>query len=62
MKKDKKTNNNLQNTTKKIKARAIRTPQTTGDELPCFGTVRSSCSNSGARHVTFATNQVKIHE
>ena len=43
-KKDKRTNNDLQNTTQKNKARATRTPLKTGDEFRCSGRVSSACS------------------
>ena len=49
-KKDKRTNNNLQNITQKTKDRATRTP------------LKSSCSTSGTNHVTLATNVMISHE
>jgi len=42
MKKDKTTNNDLQNTTQKTKDWATRTPLKTGGELRCSGRVRST--------------------
>ena len=50
-KKDKKTNNDLQNTTQKGKDRAARNPLKTGGELRCSRKVRSFCSTSGIRRV-----------
>ena len=58
MAKRKKTNNDLLNTTKKIKDWEQRTPRKTGGELMCFGTVSSSCSTSSIRRVTLDTNPV----
>jgi hypothetical protein len=51
-KKDKKTNNDLQNTTHKTKERVTRTPLKTGDEHRCSGWVGSSYSTSGTRRNT----------
>jgi hypothetical protein len=48
-KKDKGTNNNLQNTTHKTKDRATRTQLKTVGELMCSGRLNSSSSTSGNR-------------
>ena len=53
-KKDKRINNNLQNT----KVRATWTSLKTGSELRCSGRVGSSCSTSGTRRITLVTNTV----
>jgi hypothetical protein len=45
-KNDKRTNNNLQNTTQKTKDWSTRTPQKTGDGLRCCGWISSSCPAS----------------
>jgi hypothetical protein len=45
-KKDKGTNNDLQNIAPKTKDRVTRAPLKTGDELRCSGRVGSSCSTS----------------
>ena len=50
-KKDKRTNNALQNTTQKTKDRATRTPLETGDEIRCSRMVGTSCSISDTRRV-----------
>jgi hypothetical protein len=47
--------------THKTKDRVIRTPQNTGDELRCSGSVISSCSTSGTRRVNLVTNTVISH-
>ena len=52
MKKDKRSNDDLQNTTYKTKDRATRNSLKTGSELR----VISSCSTSGTRRVNLATN------
>jgi hypothetical protein len=54
--KDKRTNNDLQNTTQKSKDQATWTPLRTGDELRCSGRVYSSCSTSD----TLVADLVKI--
>ena len=51
-KKDKRTNNDLQSTTHKVKDQATRT----GDEHMCSIKVSRSCSTSCARRVTLDTN------
>jgi len=51
-KKDKRTNNDLQNITQKTKDRVTRTPLKTGGELGCSGWVSSSCSTRGTRRIT----------
>ena len=43
-KKDKRTNNNVQNTTQKTKDQATRTPLKTGCDLSCTGRVSNSCT------------------
>jgi hypothetical protein len=55
MKKDKRTNNDLQNTTHKTKDRVTRTPLKTGGELRCSGRVGSSCFTSGISRVNLVT-------
>jgi hypothetical protein len=62
MKKDKRTNNDLQNTTHKTKDRVTRTPLKTGGELRCSGRVGSSCFTSGISRVNLVTNTVISHE
>ena len=56
-KKDKRTNNDLQNITNKT-----RTPLKTAGEPMCSGRVGSSCSTSGTRRVNLLTNPVISHE
>jgi hypothetical protein len=58
-KKDKRTTNDLQNTTQKTKDRA---PLKTKGELRCYGRVSTSCSTSGTHSVTLVTNPKKCHE
>ena len=53
--KDKRTNNDLQNTAQKTEDRVARTPQNIDYELRCSGRVRSSCSTFGTL-VTLVTN------
>ena len=55
-KKDKRTNNDLQNKTQKTKDRATRTPLKIECELGCPGRVNSSCSTCGTRRFTLVTN------
>jgi hypothetical protein len=55
-KKDKRTNNDLQNITYKTKDRVTRTLLKTEGELRCSGRVSSSCSASGTHRVTLVTN------
>jgi len=54
-KRDKRTNNVLQNTTQKTKDRTKQIPLNTGGELRCSGRVRSSCSTSDTRRVNLFT-------
>ena len=54
-KRDKRTNNNLQNTTQKTKDRAARTPIKSVGDLRCSGRESSSCSNTGTRRVILLT-------
>jgi len=61
-KKDKRSNNDLQNTTQKTKDRGTRTQLKTGGEHMFSGTVSSSCSTSDIRRVTLATQPVISHE
>ena len=56
--KDKRTNNDLQNKRQKTKDGATPTPQKTGTELMCSGRVNSSCSTRGSHRVTLVTNPV----
>jgi hypothetical protein len=58
MKKDKRTNNDLQSITLKTKNRATRTTL----KLMCSGRVSSSCSTCGTRCVTLVTILVISHE
>jgi hypothetical protein len=62
MKKDKRTNNDLQKITHKTKDRVRRTPLKTRGELGCSGRVSRSCSTSGTRRVNLLTNPVISHE
>jgi hypothetical protein len=50
-KKDKRTNNDLQNTTQKTKDQGTRTLLKIGGEHRCSGWVSSYCSTSGTRRV-----------
>ena len=59
-KKDKRTNNNLQNITQKTKDRATRTPLKPGGELRCTERVNNFCSTCDTRRVTL-TNPVISH-
>ena len=61
-KKDKRTNNDMQNITHKTKDRGTRTPLNIGGKLRCSWRVGSSCSASGTRRVTLVTNPVISHE
>ena len=61
-KEDKRTNNDLQNTTHKNKDRATGTLLKTRGEHRCSGRVVSPCSTSGTRRVTLVTNPVISHE
>jgi hypothetical protein len=61
-KKDKWTNNDLQNITHKTKDPATRTPLKTGGEPRCSGKVSSSCSTSDTRCVNLVTNSMINHE
>ena len=58
MKKTKRTNTDLQNTTQKTKDRVTRIPLKTNAELGCSGATGSSCSSSGVRRITLVTNTV----
>ena len=60
MKKDKITNNDLQNTTQKTRDRAKRIPQKTRDELMCSRRINSFCSTSDTCHVTLVTNPLNM--
>jgi hypothetical protein len=57
-KKDKRTTNDLHNTTHKTKDRVTRTPLKTGVELMYTGMVSSSCSTSGIRRVIFSMKKM----
>jgi hypothetical protein len=59
---DKRTNNDLQNTTQKTKNRATRTPLKTGGELLCSGRVSSFRSTSDTRRVTLVTKPMISYE
>jgi len=48
--------------THKTKDRITRTPLKTGVEVRCSRMVSSSCSTSGAGHVSIAKNPVISHE
>jgi len=54
-KKDKRTNNDLQNVTHETKDRATRTPLKTGGELRCSKKVCNSCFTCGTRRVSSST-------
>ena len=56
--KDKKTNNDLQNTTHKTKDGATTNPTKRRGELRCSGRVSTSCSTSGTCRVNLITNLV----
>jgi hypothetical protein len=60
-KKDKRTNNDLQNT-HKTRDLVTRTPLKTGGALVCSGRIGSSWSTSGTRLVNLVTNPVISHE
>jgi hypothetical protein len=62
MPEEKKTNNNLQNTTQKTKDRARQTSLKTRGEPRGSRRVGSSCSTSGTRCITLVTNLVMSHE
>ena len=62
MPEEKKTNNNLQNTTQETKDRARQTSLKTGGEPRGSRRVGSSCSTSGTRCITLVTNLVMSHE
>ena len=55
-KKDKRTNNDLQNIAHKTKDRVTRTPLKIEGDLICSRKVSSSCSTIGTRCVTIVTN------
>ena len=59
-KKDKRTNNDLQNITHKTKYRLTRTPLKTGGQLMCSGGVSSSCSTSGTRRLICCVNNLLL--
>ena len=62
-KKDKRTNNDLQNyTEKQCQDRVSRTPLITRDEGRCSGKVGSSYSTCDTRRATLVTNPVISHE
>ena len=60
--KRKRANNDLQNTTQKIRDRATQTPLNTGVEFSSPWWVCSSCSTSGTRRVAPVTNPMISHE
>ena len=60
-KKDKRTNNDLQNIHIKTKDQVTRTPLKSRDELGCSGNVSSFCSTSGTRRVNLITNPMISH-
>ena len=61
-KKNKRTNNDLQNTTQKTNDRATINPLKIVGELRCSGKVISSCFPSGICYVTLVTNLVTSHK
>ena len=61
-KKNKRTNNDLQNTAQKTEDQATRIPLKTLGELRCSGRVGSSNSNSDTRCITKVTKPVISHE
>ena len=61
-KKDKRTNNDIQNVHKKTKDRVTPTLLKSGGELRCSGRVSISCSISDTRRVNLVTNPVIRHE
>ena len=60
--KEKRTNNDLQNTTQKPEYRETWTPLRTGDEHICFGRASSSYSTSGTHRIFLVTDPVTSHE
>ena len=60
-KKDKRTNNGLQDFTQKTKDPATWTTLKIGDDLSCSGRVRSSCSTCGIHRVAFVINFYNIY-
>jgi hypothetical protein len=54
--KNKRTNNDLLNTTQKTNDQTTRTPLKRGGEFRCSGRVGSSCSTVGTRRATLVTN------
>ena len=60
--KNKRTNNDLQNTSQKTKDQATRTPLKGEGELMCSGRVCSSCSTSGIHCATLVIKPVISHE
>ena len=61
-KKNKWTNNDLQNKHIKLKIEQHETPLKTGRELRYSGRIGISCSTSGTRRVNLVTNSVISHE
>ena len=59
---DKRTDNDIQNTTQKTKYRATRTSLKPGFTLRCSGRKTRYCSNSDTCRVILATNPVISHE
>jgi len=60
--KEKRTNNDLQNTTQKTEYREIWTPLRTGDEHRCSGRISSSYSTSGTHRISLVTDPVISHD
>ena len=61
-KRDKRTNNDLQNITQKTNDQSTSTPTNNTGELTCPRRVSSSCSTRGTRRVSIVTNPVISHE
>ena len=59
---NKRTNNDLQNTTHKTNNRVTRTPLEHGGEVRYCGRVINPCSTCSTHRVTFVTNPMIIHE
>ena len=57
-KRDKRTNNDLQNNTRKQNCRKMTPTKKQGDEFRCFGKISSSCITSGTRRISLDTNPV----
>jgi hypothetical protein len=57
-KREKRTNNDLQNNTRKQNCRKMTPTKKQGDEFRCFGRISSSCITSGTRRISLVTKPV----